>query len=225
MKKAFTMIELVFVIVVIGILAATIIPNIQTNPLKEAAIQVVSDIRYAQHLAMVDDKYNKNDSHWFEKRWTVLFNSDAHTDNQESYTVYNDLDANGNPDITATRKEVAVDTLNQNKYMSGGFTGENDLDIRDLDANPANFQGLKKYNIGKSYGVTNVVFSNNCRFNNSTRLAFDHLGRPLIGNIGTYTSAYMNNRILQGQCRITLFNSEGNVTITVEAETGYASIE
>ena len=60
MKKAFTMLELVFVIVVIGILAAAIIPSTRTNPAQEAAIQLLSDIRYTQHLAMIDDKYGQN---------------------------------------------------------------------------------------------------------------------------------------------------------------------
>lgn len=72
MKKAFTMIELVFVIVVIGILAATIIPNTQTNPAPEAAIKLVSSIRYTQHLALVDDKFEQS-GHWYQNRWQLVF--------------------------------------------------------------------------------------------------------------------------------------------------------
>lgn len=68
MRKAFTMIELVFVIVVIGILAAVIIPNTRTNPLQEAAIQLLSHIKYTQHLAMTDDTYDENDPNWYKKR-------------------------------------------------------------------------------------------------------------------------------------------------------------
>ena len=62
MKKAFTMLELVFVLVVIGILAAVMIPNMQSTALREAAIQVVSHIRYTQHLAMIDDKFDTTDT-------------------------------------------------------------------------------------------------------------------------------------------------------------------
>lgn len=72
MKKAFTMIELVFVIIVIGILAAVIVPNTKTNPAREAAIQLVSHLRYTQHLAMVDDKYLANTS-WYKNRWQLHF--------------------------------------------------------------------------------------------------------------------------------------------------------
>ena len=78
-KKAFTMLELVFVIVVSGILAATFIPRFDRDNLQEAADQVISHIRYTQHLAMVDDKFlaDKNISHFsnvikITKRATLL---------------------------------------------------------------------------------------------------------------------------------------------------------
>ena len=79
MKKAFTMIELVFVIVVIGILAAIIIPSTRTNPVQEAAIDLVSKIRYTQHLAMVDDKYDRANANWFKENWQIEFDTGANT--------------------------------------------------------------------------------------------------------------------------------------------------
>jgi prepilin-type N-terminal cleavage/methylation domain-containing protein len=75
MKKAFTMIELVFVIVVIGILAAVIIPRTDTNPAQEAAIDILSKIRYTQHLAIVNDTYNATDLIWFRNLWAIQFNT------------------------------------------------------------------------------------------------------------------------------------------------------
>lgn len=224
MKRAFTLLELVFVIVVIGILAAIVIPNIKSDRARDAAFQLVSHIRYTQHLAMIDDKFNMNDSDWYKKRWTIIFNSDAYTDNNESYTIFNDLDADGNPDLQATFKEVAIDPLNKEKYMSGGFTGENDLDIRDLDSAPENFKGIKKLNLGKSYGVTSVVFSGSCQYHSSKRIAFDSMGRPLIGDISGYSTPYVSNRLLESRCTITLVTSESNATVAIEPETGYAHI-
>jgi prepilin-type N-terminal cleavage/methylation domain-containing protein len=57
MKRfAFTMLELIFVIIVIGILAVLAMPSFNKNSLAEAAEQVAGHIRYTQHLAMVDDK-------------------------------------------------------------------------------------------------------------------------------------------------------------------------
>ena len=210
MKKAFTMLELVFVIVIIGILAAAIIPSTRTNPLQEAAIQLVSHIRYTQHLAMVDDKFDSTNADWFKERWQVVF---EYATSEPKYSIYSDRPTyTGNADIS----EVAIDPLNKNKILSGGGTA--------LTSVAAKAKLNKKLNLNQSYGINSVSFSSNCQFALSTRLAFDHLGRPLIGNIGSYSSAYINNRLLQGQCQITLFNSEGNVTIAVESETGYAHI-
>ena len=58
MKKAFTMLELVFVIVVVGILAAILIPRTERSPVQECAVDLLSQIRYTQHLAIIDDKYD-----------------------------------------------------------------------------------------------------------------------------------------------------------------------
>ena len=82
MKKAFTMLELVFVIVIIGVLAAVIIPNTRSNPTAEAATKLMAHLRYTQHLALVDDKYDGTDDA-FKDRWRVIFNNNA-------YSIIND---------------------------------------------------------------------------------------------------------------------------------------
>ena len=82
LKKAFTMIELVFVLVVIGILAAVIIPNTRTNPVREAAIQLQSAIRYTQHLALVEDKYASSPT-WYRNLWQIRFSGT----NNNLYTI------------------------------------------------------------------------------------------------------------------------------------------
>ncbi|WP_434637820.1 type II secretion system GspH family protein [Sulfurimonas sp. NW7] len=73
MKKAFTLLELVFVIVVIGILAAVILPRVKTNPVAEAAVHLLSQIRYTQHLAIIDDKFTQNNT-WYKDRWQIVLN-------------------------------------------------------------------------------------------------------------------------------------------------------
>ncbi|WP_258030695.1 pilus assembly FimT family protein [Campylobacter concisus] len=75
-KRAFTMIELIFVIVVVGILAAIMIPKLNRNASREAANQILTHIRYTQHLAMQDDKYvqSVDEKLWFKMRWGITFN-------------------------------------------------------------------------------------------------------------------------------------------------------
>ena len=70
-KSAFTMLELVFVIVVIGILSAIFIPRFGQNKLSDAANQLISSIRYTQHLALIDDEYNASNTNWYQNRWTI----------------------------------------------------------------------------------------------------------------------------------------------------------
>ena len=59
--KAFTMIELIIVIVVAGILAGVMIPRLERNTLIEATQQVVKSLQYTQHLAMNNDIYDATD--------------------------------------------------------------------------------------------------------------------------------------------------------------------
>lgn len=113
-KKAFTMLELVFVIVIIGILSFMAASSFQRNTVIEAADQVVSHIRYTQHLAMMDDKFTPNEANWFRGRWRIAF------DANNSYAIISDK--NFNNVIAAT--DYAVDPLDSNRNLNGA-TNEN----------------------------------------------------------------------------------------------------
>lgn len=72
------MLELVFVIVVIGILSAVIIPRMDRDNLYEASEQLLSHIRYTQHLAMSDNIYEESAANWFQDRWSITISEDDH---------------------------------------------------------------------------------------------------------------------------------------------------
>jgi prepilin-type N-terminal cleavage/methylation domain-containing protein len=215
-KKAFTLLELIFVIVVIGILAAAVIPSTKSDRAHDAALQLVSHIRYTQHLAMIDDKFDANDNVWYKKRWQITFNNGDDTNNKWSYTIFSDTagSSTGSPDKT----EVAINPLNPSKKLTGGFNGTGFIHTGDDEA-------TAEMNLGEKYGINDVVFSPSCKFYGSTKIAFDHLGRPLKGAFENYSSAYpTSSRIIQSQCVITLVSSESNASIAIEPETGYAHI-
>lgn len=213
-KKAFTMLELVFVIVVIGILAAVIIPNTRTNPLQEAAIQLLSDIRYTQHLAMVNDTYDPNDANWYKRRWQIVFSSGIYTGGTEAYTIFSDRAGNATGD--AQESEIAINPQNSTQIMTGGYGN-----AAAIDFTSAGFKGMKKLNIGYSYGVTSVTLS--C---GGARISFDHLGRPLKGDLSSMTGPYSagTQRLLTQNCLITLTDGSDSSYITIAPETGYACI-
>ncbi|MCW8896311.1 type II secretion system protein [Sulfurimonas sp.] len=224
MKKAFTMLELVMVIVVIGILAAVIIPRTDSNSLREAAIQVISHIRYTQHLAMVDDKFDVNEAGWYNRRWMLRFQENlVYTtlapnnayNNEWAYTISSDL-----PNFTGHHPDLngmAKNPLNPEQYMSGGY--DNVLHVEDP-------RSMKKLRLGSSYNIKDVTFGGGCR-STTLFIHFDHLGRPM--NSFNVSSAYEADpggfpRLLTQACIITLSDGSDNVQIAIEPETGYAHI-
>ena len=213
MKKAFTMMELVFVIVVVGILSYFVSTGFQRNPLQEAADQLVTHIRYTQHLAMMDDKFDPNDNDWYKERWQLVFNSDANTYNLWAYTIFSDGNKNANPNLTLN--EVAINPTDTTKFLTGGYAG---IILSD------GVGATKEMNLGMKYGVTAITFSASCQFGGSQRISFDYLGRPLKGVPSGFTSIYQANRLINTQCQITLTDGIANIIIAIEPETGYTHI-
>lgn len=211
-KSAFTMLELVFVIVVIGILSSVFIPKFGQNKLSEAANQLVSHIRYTQHLALMEDMFDSNDQFWYKKRWQIVFNSDNFTYNKDAYTIFSDINKNAQP--TLTLREVAKNPLDPSKFLTGGYTGVIYSD--GVGATP-------EMNLGQKYGVT-VGLSASCQFGGSQRISFDHLGRPLRGSPSGFTAPYLSNRLITTPCDINLTRSASTITIRIEPETGYVHI-
>jgi Tfp pilus assembly protein FimT len=199
MKRfAFTMLELVFVIIVIGILAVLAMPNFRGNPLQTAAEQVASHIRYTQHLAMVDDKFDDNNVTWFKSFWRIRFYENG-TPNNYYYTVFSDKDQNGNADTGAGKTEVAVDPLTKVR-MNASYNNN----IMDLT--------------GK-YSIKTVASSCDSGY---IDIFFDNIGRPYVNSMNV---ANPYSSLLTAPCTISLeHKTDGNATITISPETGYVSV-
>ena len=219
MKKAFTMLELVVVIVVIGIIAAAALPRINDDHIAEAADQVMSHIRYTQHLAMQDSKFDPTDANWFRRRWSITFTQAAFCGgaNEWRYSVYHDDgDTTGNLNSV---NEVARDPLNPNRFMSSGWAGIPNADC----ANVSN-----KYNLTTNFGITNVQFRGVCGQAGLQTLSFDEFGRPMRSvstpNGGGATRGY-NRLVYNGQnCQIVLSTARRTATITIAPETGFVQV-
>ena len=223
MKKAFTMLELIFVIIVIGILSAIILPSTKRSPLQEAAIQLQSHIRYTQHLALIDDKYDALDTNWYKKRWQIVFIHSSNANNQYAYTIYSDSSggSTGDPNVS----EIAINPENHSQLLTGGSSGGEPK----LGINRPDFPGSKKLNLGMSYGVTDIDFSSSCSVSNSERLAFDYLGRPIRGKLsnssgGGNQKAYEPDNLIISDCNITLSDGGNSIMLTIKPETGYVNI-
>jgi len=234
MKKSFTMLELIMVILIIGILAAVVIPRTGSNKLAEAATQIVSDIRYTQHLAMIDDKFDSNQNHWYRQRWQLAF-STAHS--TRSYSIFSDspslttgaYDGNPSANITYTKVEVARNPLDKYKYMIGVANSNFD--------NSSTKRITSTLDIGKTYGIVDVKMSDGTT-STVKRILFDHLGRPYRGT-GASTATHPINSSVDNVATSTILiklcveacvgnnrtvNSATEIMIAVEPETGYTHI-
>ena len=199
-KSAFTMIELVFVIVVIGILAMVFIPRFERDNAGEAAYQIARHIRLAQHHALVEDRINDAPAgvDWKSTLWQIAFtHSTAH--NGDCYDVYADRNGGGNVNSDG---EAAIDPLTGKKLYSNNCN-------EDVETNDDVL-------LWKKYGVNSVTFSAGCYPGAANKyIAFDHIGRPY-GAIGSP---------LVADCTITLTTKDGhNATITITKETGFVKV-
>ncbi len=207
-KKAFTMLELVFVIVVLGILAALALPRLDRDIRQEAADNILSAIRYTQHLALNDDKTDpfppNND--WQKSLWQIRFTGTTTL----SYTIGSNMDYDtGGTNID--KAESAIDPFN-GKYMYNNA--------------PSSPQDDESPNIflTKKYGINSISF--NCPHGTTSpkHIAFDHLGRPHRG-ITTATNNYASYN--NADCIITFgFETSdiADLVITIVQETGHAYI-
>ncbi|WP_373072253.1 prepilin-type N-terminal cleavage/methylation domain-containing protein [Sulfurimonas sp.] len=222
MKKAFTLLELVFVVVAIGILAAAIIPRINTNRLPEAAHQLVSHVRYVQHLAMSDDKYDSLDSNWYKNKWQIMFERSSETGGGYSYTIFSDF--TGTSTGNADAAEIAVNPLDRNKRLTGGTTG--------IEFNKP--EATTSMNLGRAYGVDDL---NDLKFtggtsSNAKRVLFDHMGRPyrISSSMSSPIDGIATSPIFIKLCTDTcsgadnLPTNDNEVVVRINNETGYSCV-
>jgi len=122
-RTAFTMLELVFVIVVIGILAALSMSKIDRDIRQEAADNILSAIRYTQHLALNDDKTDPFDPNWQQKFWNISFSNSEYNITSNGVAAIDPI--NGKlMDGSAT---ASPNTQLQKKYGINNISGCNNL--------------------------------------------------------------------------------------------------
>lgn len=230
MKKAFTLVELVFVVVVIGILAFALWPTKQPTQAFEAARQIVAHIRYTQHLALNDDKFATHTDtggtssiakDWYKRLWRITF-SDIKADKDCKiggwrYAVYQniagDLSDKGQPNGTI---EAARNPAQAGKVLSACYSG--------LSTNTSD-----ELNLSQTYKIENIDFSEFATDSRIQGIIFDELGRAYPR--GDFSQAYNNGKKFKlgnnnSYGRITLSAKDGSVAkILVFAETGYACVE
>ena len=197
LKKGFTMIELIFVIIVLGILAAASISQLRLNVRENLINNVLTSLRYTQHLALTDNKMVPSNNLWMRSLWTFK-NEQCNGDWQ--YTIGSDTSLDGDFQVN----EAATSVIDQ-KLL---FSDDTDCDSGNTSESIA---------LGRKFDVASVTF-NGC--GNSNAVSFDYLGRPHIDTETINNSNY--NSLLKNNCIITYtFNS---AIFTISRDTGYITV-
>jgi type II secretory pathway pseudopilin PulG len=230
MKKSFSLIELVIVIIVIGILYSSINFSLKDTSLQEATQQLIYHINYTHILAMKDNKiqyYPINNSniemnrskYWFKQWWQIRISQK--NNGEYFYEVFSDSSSNStttNYDTEGTLiKEFAINPLN-GKYLDPNYANNNDERL-----NLTKYYGIKKIKIGTS--TINKL--------NSFRLLYDNYGNCYLsegdkGDAGDINPYDMEKRkLLLKNVTIILCKDENcneNMNICISSKFGNAYI-
>jgi len=207
MRYAFTMLELVFVIVVLGIIASLAMPRIDRDLKQEASDTILSHIRYTQHLALSDNKHKFNEPKWQRAFWEITFESCSGGD--LFIGVGTDMNYGGDTDI----EEAATDPAN-GKPMFWLNTSTCGYDDDTSAASDTIF-------ITKKFGISSVNATGGC--GGLKHIGFDYLGRPHVSFSGSNEPD--NSSYMSSECIFTFTMSDSETfSISIQPETGYASI-
>ncbi len=214
-KPAFTMIELVMVIVVLGILAAMALPRMERDLRQEAGDNILSAIRYTQHMALMDDVTDPRNSDWQKSFWRFGVRTCLNAEGDVFYYVGSDENRGGNIDDV----EAAVDPLSGKIMLGAAGT---------TCASGVNNDASSNIFITKKYGIQNTNMFINCGGGDADAaryIGFDHLGRPHTGFSGSSTPDYSS--ILTADCNLRFQFADTDIDdllITIEKQTGHAFI-
>ena len=206
--RAFSVFELVLVMIIIGIILSIIVINFKNDELLRAANQVATHIKYTQYLALIDDKFNPEDKNWFKGRWQIYFIKTVDGKNVLHYAIFSDSGGySGSPD----GYEVAKNPLNPTKVLTVAHAGISTIKPTDeLDL-------MSKFNI------KDIKLLGGCSHYNSTRISFDNLGRPYKGN--PKSSANSTQNLITSICQIRLTHKNKEcIYINITPITGLITI-
>jgi len=195
---AFSLLELIFVIVLIAIISSTIISKTEISKLQLATDKIVLYLNYTRYIAFVDSKFDIDDVEWERKRWTLKFQNCSDTNNGMYYIVYSDMSGG----TAAFKKDECMKDPLSLKYLYSGY-----------DCEPSSNES-KNILLTKEFGVHKVEVS--CNITST-------IGQISFGADGKiYSQLGTNIKEIDEQCLLKLYDiNDDYTTIAIEPKTGY----
>lgn len=222
MKSAFTLLELIFVLIILSLIFAISYFHFQPDYLRFGAEQILNDLKYTRHLALMQNSFRAKDldifkAPFFKRRWQLYFiRSKDFTNKSLTYGVFLDKNGDGNANIgrknSNKSKEIAQDLLNPNKLMISGQSGV--LDQNDPRSNST-------YDLQKKYAIIKLEFFGSCQ--NSTRVTIDEYSR-LYSPLRNSKNLYDKSLFFKNDCIIRLSSKNDFLCIIINPSTAYAYI-
>jgi hypothetical protein len=144
MKKSFSVLEIILVITLLGFLYTAFLPKIKVNNLNELTKKISLYISEVRYKALIDDKYDLDDTLWHKQRWTIKFFNCRKSVGGIYYTIYTDRNKSGHPSAQDSLKDP--------------LTNKNIYSFNTCDENDTN---SKYVLLTKQYGIKDVNISCN----------------------------------------------------------------
>ncbi len=201
-KKSFTLIELLFTIILVSIVSGIIYSKIKTSKLDLAVNRIILYLNYTKYLASIENQYDVTDSKWFKKLWTFKFQRCRSSVTGLYFIVYSDKDTDGYID----KIETAIDPLNSRHLYSSNWCNEKSS------------SNNKYVLLSNEYNIVSVDVS--CNNTSSLgQISFDQYGRIY----SKLSNGEYSNEIEQ-DCIITLKDKNNDQkSIKISANTAYIS--
>lgn len=205
MKKSFSLLEIILTIVLIAFLYTLFMPKNKIDYLNEITNKIELYISYTRYKALIDDKYDLDDSLWYKKRWTIKFFRCRESADGIYYSIYSDKNQTGHPSVEDTLK----DPLTRKNIYSSNYCKENQLNS-------------KYVLLTKNFGINDIQIS--C--NSTTSLGQLSFGSD--GKVYSRLSAYENESAeyeITEPCSIKFISKDGkDKEIIIFPQTSYSKI-
>jgi type II secretory pathway pseudopilin PulG len=202
-RPSFTLLELLFSIVILTILSSLALSPVtyDNTLLRQQAIDaILSDIRYTQHLALIDHKHDFDAPKWQRGLWTFKL--------QHCNTI--------GWFYTITSNKLYV---NQQNHLDAAIdpTNHKPMFYNCTTPSPDTHQSSPRIFLKKRYNITHITAHDGC---NNYTISFDHLGRAFNGFHESASDTYAN--YMSSPCHFTFIQENTKpFTLTILPETGF----